>query len=179
MPTPGGYPPQTPPAAVPQDIEWRLPRHARSVSRARTLLREQATSWKLPDELTETAALLLSELMTNAYRHAKVSPGREIWARCVLEADHLRVSVTDANNTLPVPRQATVDDESGRGLSLVAALADDWGTEPREGGIGNDLVRTLAQAGRRLGGRAVTPQATQSTGGASVEAKASRRSRGS
>ena len=76
-------PPQPAPAAVPQDIEWRLPRHARSVSRARTLLREQATSWKLPDELTETAALLLSELMTNAYRHAKVSARAFVAARRV------------------------------------------------------------------------------------------------
>lgn len=57
-----------------KDVEWHLPRHARSVGRARTLLRDQATAWKLPDELTETAVLLLSELMTNAYRHAKVSP---------------------------------------------------------------------------------------------------------
>ena len=57
-----------------QDVEWHLPRHARSVGRARTLLREQATAWKLPDETTETAVLLLSELMTNAHRHAKVSP---------------------------------------------------------------------------------------------------------
>jgi anti-sigma regulatory factor (Ser/Thr protein kinase) len=136
MPTPGGFTPQPAPAAVPQDIEWRLPRHARSVSRARTLLREQATAWKLPDEVTETAALLLSELMTNAYRHAKVSPGREIWARCVLEPERLRISVTDANNTLPEPREAALDDESGRGLTLVAALADDWGAEPRKGGIG-------------------------------------------
>jgi anti-sigma regulatory factor (Ser/Thr protein kinase) len=109
------------------------------VGRARTLLREQATSWKLPDEVTETAVLLLSELMTNAYRHAKVSPGREIRARCVLEADRLRVSVTDANDTLPTPREATPDDESGRGLALVAAPADKWGAEPRPGGIGKTV----------------------------------------
>jgi len=109
------------------------------VGRARALLREQATSWKLPDELTETAVLLLSELMTNAYRHAKVSPGREIRARCVLEADRLRVSVTDANDTLPAPRETSPEDESGRGLALVAALAGEWGTEPRPGGIGKTI----------------------------------------
>lgn len=89
--------------------------------------------------MTETAVPLLSELMTNAYRHAKVSPGREILARCALEAARLRVSVTDANDTLPQPRQPRPDDESGRGLTLVAALADDWGAEPREGGIGKTV----------------------------------------
>ncbi|MFJ8537134.1 ATP-binding protein [Streptomyces sp. NPDC093591] len=133
---PGGPTPQPAPNAVPQDIEWRLPRHARSVGRARTLFREQATSWKLPDDVTETAVLLLSELMTNAYRHAKVSPGREIWARCILEANRLRISVMDANDTLPEPRTAAWGEESGRGLTLVAALADEWGAAPREGGIG-------------------------------------------
>lgn len=131
MPTPPAGP-----AALPQDIEWRLPRHARSVGRARTLLREQLASWKLPDEVTETAVLLLSEVMTNAYRHARVPPGREIRARCLLETGRLRVSVSDANDTLPVVRHASPDEESGRGLSLVAALADDWGAEPRPGGIG-------------------------------------------
>jgi anti-sigma regulatory factor (Ser/Thr protein kinase) len=110
------------------------------VGRARTLLREQATSWKLPDEVTETALLLLSELMTNAYHHAKVSPGREIWARCVLNGDgRLRVSVTDANDTLPTLREASPEGESGRGLALVATLADDWGAEPRPGGIGKTV----------------------------------------
>ncbi|MFE0327509.1 ATP-binding protein [Streptomyces sp. NPDC058960] len=127
------------PSAVPKDIEWHLPRHARSVSRARTLLREQATSWKLPDEVTETAVLLLSELMTNAYRHAKVPAGREIRARCVLKANRLHISVTDANDTLPTPRDASPDDESGRGLALVASLADAWGAEPRPGGIGKTV----------------------------------------
>lgn len=139
MPMPGGPAPQPAPTAVPQDIEWRLPRHARSVGRARTLFREQATSWKLPDDVTETAVLLLSELMTNAYRHARVSPGREIWARCILEANRLRISVADANDTFPEPCPAALDEESGRGLTLVAALADEWGAAPREGGIGKTV----------------------------------------
>ncbi|WP_037686215.1 ATP-binding protein [Streptomyces aureocirculatus] len=134
MPTPPGE--FTP---LPQDIEWRLPRHARSVGRARTLLREQATSWELSSTVTETATLLLSELLTNAYRHATVSPGREIWTRCVLKADRLHIAVTDANGTLPAPRQASLEDESGRGLTLVATLSDDWGAEPRPEGVGKTV----------------------------------------
>ncbi|MFF5001350.1 ATP-binding protein [Streptomyces phaeochromogenes] len=114
------------------------------MGRARTLLREQATSWKLPNDVTETAVLLLSELMTNAYRHAKVSPGREIWARCALDDDRVRVWVTDANDTLLAPRNASPDDESGRGLALVATLADNWGATPREGGIGKTVWFELA-----------------------------------
>ncbi|RFC72757.1 ATP-binding protein [Streptomyces sp. AcE210] len=126
----------TPTTKLPQDIEWRLPRHARSVGRARSLFREQAGSWALPQEVTDTAELLLSELMTNAYRHAKVPAGREIWARTILSEDRLRVLVTDASDTLPSPRTASLEEESGRGLALVALLADEWGAEGHEGGVG-------------------------------------------
>jgi anti-sigma regulatory factor (Ser/Thr protein kinase) len=127
------------PTTAPKDIEWRLPRHARSVGRARTLFREQAVSWGLSQEVTDTAELLLSELTTNAYRHAKVPAGREIWARCVMAEDRLRVTVTDASDALPTPGTASPDDESGRGLALVAALAADWGTQGRESGIGKEV----------------------------------------
>ncbi|WP_217245414.1 ATP-binding protein [Streptomyces sp. AC602_WCS936] len=127
------------PTTAPKDIEWRLPRHARSVGRARTLFREQAASWTLPPDVTDTAELLLSELMTNAYRHAKVPAGREIWARCVLTDNRLRITVTDASDTLPAPNEACLDDESGRGLALVTALADDWGAQRRAYGIGKEV----------------------------------------
>nr|WP_311765171.1 ATP-binding protein [Streptomyces zingiberis] len=71
---------------LPRDIEWRLPHRAQSVGRARTLLREQSRSWRLPDETVETAVLLLSELVTNAYRHAHTPPDRHISIRVL--ADH-------------------------------------------------------------------------------------------
>jgi anti-sigma regulatory factor (Ser/Thr protein kinase) len=140
--------PPLPATTAPKDIEWRLPRHARSVSRARVLFREQAASWGLPQDVTDTAELLLSELMTNAYRHAKAPAGREIWARCVATEERIRVTVTDANDTLPTRGKASVDDESGRGLALVAALADVWGAERREHGIGKEVWFELALAAR-------------------------------
>jgi len=146
MATTSSQPPNS--TALPHDIEWRLPRHPRSVGRARTLLREQARLWKIPEDVTETAVLLLSELMTNAYRHAKVPAGREIWARCVETDDRLRLTVTDASDVLPVLREAAPDDESGRGLPLVAALADDWGAEPRPCGIGKTVWCELRTAPR-------------------------------
>ncbi|MFI9826750.1 ATP-binding protein [Streptomyces sp. NPDC051913] len=126
-------------------VEWQLPRHPRSVGRSRARLREQAADWKLPDDVTDTAVLLLSELMTNAYRHARVSPGREIRTRCTLEDDgrRLRVSVTDASDTMPTFRNPSPEDESGRGLILVTLLADEWGTEPRPNGLGKTIWFTL------------------------------------
>ncbi|MER5947366.1 ATP-binding protein [Streptomyces sp. NPDC001904] len=129
----------TPPTQLPQDIEWRLPRDARSVRRARLLFRETAARWALPTDVTDTAELLLSELMTNAYRHAKVPVGREIRARATLTENTLRVTVTDASDVLPTPRSASPEEESGRGLALVEMLAGEWGAEVRDCGVGKSV----------------------------------------
>lgn len=121
-------------------IEWHFARHPRSVRRARTLLAEQAREWKVPDAAAETAVLLLSELVTNALRHAGCAPGREIWTRfAVRDDDSLRIEVSDACVVLPHPRHASPDDETGRGLALVDALAARWGAEPRECGVGKTV----------------------------------------
>jgi hypothetical protein len=47
--------------------------------------------------------------------------------------------VWSASDTLPRPRRAGPEDESGRGLELLAALAGNWGAEPREGGVGKTV----------------------------------------
>ncbi|MFI5657317.1 ATP-binding protein [Streptomyces sp. NPDC051684] len=76
------------------------------------------------------------------YRHAKVPPGREIWARAFLSgetATRLRVEVTDASPTLPAVRTPSAGEESGRGLTLVVLLAGAWGTRPRETGVGKTV----------------------------------------
>ncbi|MFZ3568612.1 ATP-binding protein [Streptomyces sp. BH097] len=139
------------PTAVPQDIEWRFPRHARSVARARRLFREQATSWGLPPDTTDTAELLLSELMTNAYRHAKVPPGREIRARAFLDGG-LRVEVTDASPALPALRTPSVGGGVGPRPDAGEAARGQLGNAAARGRRGQDgLVRTgvhVLRAGR-------------------------------
>ncbi|MGB8947289.1 MAG: ATP-binding protein [Streptomyces sp.] len=129
---------------LPREIDWRLPRTPRSVGRARSLLSEQARAWKVPDDVADTAVLLLSELMTNAVRHGRVSAGREVEARCVLDGGVLRTEVADASDALPCPREAGPDDESGRGLALVELLADAWGARARPYGIGKAVWFELA-----------------------------------
>ncbi|MEU4092777.1 ATP-binding protein [Streptomyces sp. NPDC026673] len=117
-------------------VEWWFSRHPRSVGRARARLREQAEVWGLPPDAVETAVLLLSELMSNAVRHARVPPDRRIAARAALASGVLRVEVCDAGDGLPVPRRVSASDESGRGLALVETLADAWNVQPRPYGIG-------------------------------------------
>lgn len=130
--------PATPKTEPATDVEWRLSRHPRSVGRARALLRAQAGVWRLPDDTAETAVLLLSELVTNAVRHSRVR-GRYIGTRCVLRAGVLRVEVSDAGDGLPALRTARDDEEAGRGLALVEALATAWSADPRPCGIGKTV----------------------------------------
>ncbi|GAA3615515.1 ATP-binding protein [Streptomyces chitinivorans] len=133
--------PETPLSAghLPERAEWRLPNHPRSAGRARALLRDGLSAWKVPDATAETAVLLLSELVANACRHARTPPGREIALRCVLGDRGLRVEVCDAGDGIPRPRGTSPEDESGRGLALVAALSDAWGAYPRPCGIGKTV----------------------------------------
>ncbi|MFC8829738.1 ATP-binding protein [Streptomyces sp. NPDC057137] len=114
-------------------MRLRLPRHPRSVGRARKALRGlMSPPGGLPGELGDTAALLLSELVTNALRHGS-PPGREIVVTVRRADGLLRMEVEDAGDSLPRPRTPDPIDECGRGLALVAALADDWGVAPRQG----------------------------------------------
>ncbi|MEU4212121.1 ATP-binding protein [Streptomyces sp. NPDC026206] len=132
--------------APPTYVWWRFTRHPRSVGRARALLREQARSWGIPDERAWTAALLLSELLTNACKHARVSPGREVHVLCIVAGGKLRIEVSDAGDGVPRLCGASAGDEAGRGLRLVAALADAWGFCPRPHGIGKTVWCELALA---------------------------------
>ncbi|MGV9786484.1 ATP-binding protein [Streptomyces sp. NPDC003435] len=91
---------------------------------ARLLAAEQLRSWGLP---WEAAAQVVAELAANAATHGRL-PGRSF--RIALRVDNrtLRIEVTDTRgDRRPVRREPGAEDEGGRGLLLVAALADRWG----------------------------------------------------
>lgn len=85
---------------------------------------------RLPGASCETAALLVSELATNAVRHAGA---REFVVEVQTYPDEGRVwvGVTDTDPGLPILRPPSVTSEHGRGLRLVASLADRWGARRR------------------------------------------------
>jgi anti-sigma regulatory factor (Ser/Thr protein kinase) len=86
----------------------------------------------VPPALCQTAALLVSELATNAIRHAGV---REfsVDVRHLPAESRLWVGVTDTGPGQPVLRDPSTTAEHGRGLRLVATLADRWGARRRRG----------------------------------------------
>jgi two-component sensor histidine kinase len=80
--------------------------------------------------LCQTAALLVSELATNAVRHAR---GRDfvVEVREFPEEGRLWIGVTDSEAAFPVLRTPDVTSEHGRGVQLVSTLADRWGAGRR------------------------------------------------
>lgn len=114
----------------PPAVRLRLEPHPSSVRRARRFLREH----RCPEHdaaVIETAALLVSELVTNTVRYGL--PPVELEIGC--DASHaLQVRVSDAAPELPRPTEASPDDEQGRGLSIVQILSDAWGVDPHQDG---------------------------------------------
>ena len=102
-----------------------LPAAGQAAWVARQVTRETLAAWRVA-HLEETAVLLISELVTNAVRHAR--PGRLAMALSLEAAGAwLRIEVHDADPDEPRQRAPGALDESGFGLLLIEALAGKWG----------------------------------------------------
>ncbi|GAA3870690.1 SpoIIE family protein phosphatase [Streptomyces sedi] len=107
---------------------WEIPDDPTAVANARELATSQLTGWGMADAAF-TAELVVSELVTNAIRHAD----GPIQLRLIRERG-LICEVSDSTSTSPHLRRARAFDESGRGLFIVARLTERWGTRHRPGG---------------------------------------------
>ncbi|MEZ3179089.1 ATP-binding protein [Streptomyces pimonensis] len=106
-------------------------RERRSVPGARAFARQVLEDWGVRAR-TDDVLLCVSELATNALLHG-VPPGRGFLLRLLPYADGVRVEVHDSGGGVPaVPKGEP--DEGGRGLLLVAGLADTWGVGERAPG---------------------------------------------
>ncbi|MGW2339078.1 ATP-binding protein [Streptomyces sp. NPDC001661] len=109
-----------------------FPATPRGAHTARHLAERELAAWEgVADDVVESAALVVAELAANAALHGRV-PGRGARLRLTLTAPHgtLRVEVTDARGERAPATPAVQGGESGRGLLLVAGLADRWGWMP-------------------------------------------------
>ena len=120
-------------AEEPRQARWMtLPAAAHAAGLARRATREALVSWTL-GHLEETAALLVSELVGNAVRHA-VAGAVALGLRLETSDGRLRIEVHDADPRPPQPRTPAELDESGFGFVLVQALADGWGVHETASG---------------------------------------------
>ncbi|WP_435847096.1 SpoIIE family protein phosphatase [Streptomyces hygroscopicus] len=101
---------------------WGVPSDPAAVAGVRAQAMRQLAEWGL-DEVAFTAELVISELITNAIRHA-TGPIRVQ----LLRDRALICEVSDTSSTSPHLRYAATTDEGGRGLFLVAQFAERWGT---------------------------------------------------
>ncbi|QIY53504.1 SpoIIE family protein phosphatase [Streptomyces sp. RPA4-5] len=101
---------------------WDLAADPAVVSRVRAEVTAQLVDWGL-GELEFSTELMISELVTNAIRYG----GEPIQLRVIRERV-LTCEVSDGSSTSPRLRRARTTDEGGRGLFLVAQLAQRWGT---------------------------------------------------
>jgi len=100
-----------------------LPAGPIAAAHARSLVQEAIYAWDAPVD-PPVAALLTSELVTNAIRH---EPGETILLVITCECDQLRVDVHDTSRCVPVPTDAPAYAEAGRGLMLVSSMSTEWG----------------------------------------------------
>ncbi|MDW6058453.1 ATP-binding protein [Streptomyces sp. FXJ1.4098] len=105
-----------------------VPYDPAAVADARAWAAGKLVEWGL-DDLAFTTELVVSELVTNALRYG--SP--PIRLRLIRERA-LICEVSDRSSTSPHLRRAGATDEGGRGLFLIAHIAQDWGTRYTTGG---------------------------------------------
>jgi anti-sigma regulatory factor (Ser/Thr protein kinase) len=108
-----------------------LPRAKESAPDARRLVSALLEEWDLP-LLTDDAALIVTELVANSVTHGRGQSIRLTVTRP--EPKLVCLSVVDKDHRKPQVVEAGPDDESGRGLCLVACLSHRWGVDPKPWG---------------------------------------------
>ncbi|GAB6985848.1 response regulator [Nocardioides pyridinolyticus] len=111
------------------EAEIELPDDLSSVADARRFVKAQLRQWGIGEPLDD-ALLVVSELAANALTHARSSYSIRLSATSHV----LRIEVDDTGVGTPEPQPLTEDEEHGRGLHLVDALAASWGMESAASG---------------------------------------------
>nr|WP_234430709.1 ATP-binding protein [Streptomyces sp. NRRL F-4489] len=122
---------------VPTSSIMAVPHGPAAVGMARRRMREELLTRGVQDTVVDDAVLILSELLSNACRHARPiygdglpgAPDASVRAAWRIDGQgRLIVAVTDGGGpTRPVPSTPSVTARGGRGLAIIRSLAKDWG----------------------------------------------------
>lgn len=103
-----------------------------AASQARAVVSDELGQ-AVSSEVLEDATLLVSELVTNAIRHASQAGNAEVELRLKVDRERIRVVVSDPGGGFAAaPRLPTASESSGWGLYLVDRIADRWGVISKE-----------------------------------------------
>ncbi|MEU6662798.1 ATP-binding protein [Streptomyces sp. NPDC046821] len=132
-------------AASVRRSSFELAPHPGSAAQARKLTRAHLRDWAVCDDTCDAAALVVSELVTNAIVH---TASRRIVCELHDGHDRVRIAVRDEGWVPGAPqpgRRAAPEEEHGRGLMLVAAMSTAWGAQETGPGllVWADLARDL------------------------------------
>ncbi|MFF9086051.1 ATP-binding protein [Streptomyces sp. NPDC014991] len=141
-----GLPPLDP-AAVSDAASCALPARYEAVREARRFTRDTLDQWDAGDRFDDIC-LVVSELVTNALRHALPADqrrgdgcGPSVRLHLLRWTERLVCAVRDPSHETPVPRDSEdFAAESGRGLFLVDSFADSWGWHPLAGALDGKVV---------------------------------------
>ncbi|MYW05061.1 ATP-binding protein [Streptomyces sp. SID3343] len=114
---------------MPDSAAVLVPHAPVGVSAARHRLSADLDAWGISLDVVDDAVLILSELLSNALRHARALPSGNVRAAWWVRPDGLlAIEVTDGGSSTR-PRQASpsLSAHGGRGLSIIGTLAADWG----------------------------------------------------
>ncbi|MDX2696371.1 ATP-binding protein [Streptomyces ipomoeae] len=157
-----------PETAAERRFRFELTAHPGAVAQARRVTRTRLSGWAHCEDTCDTAALVVSELVTNAIVHTASTQ-----IVCELhDGDELvRIAVRDEGCAPgePHPSPQRPEEEHGRGLLLIESLCRSWGAQPSGLGllVWADLPRMTTAGGFRSGadpGTATTAAAVADTG---------------
>ena len=145
--------------------EVHLPCAPASVAFARRALSDDLRAVGVYDQAVGDAALVISELISNAILHAYPLPGERLKVAWIITDGWLEVAVSDGGSaTIPQAGHPTAQSVSGRGLAIVAHVSETWGVRTDDVGLTVWAVLPIpghnGSAGRNGGARGEFAEAT-------------------
>jgi len=133
-----------PPECV-ANFSCRLEAHEPSVRDVRDAVGRRLHEWSVPDPVADNVVLAVSELVTNAILHGEAPIDLQVGTR----GGEVRLEIEDRARFEPRMMRPNSEDEHGRGMQIVAAIADRWGSRPTDSG--KCVWCTFSAAGRGHG----------------------------
>jgi anti-sigma regulatory factor (Ser/Thr protein kinase) len=124
------------------DAQTEIANGREAPAKARRFVRSLAD--RLPPSVIEDASLVVSELVTNSYKHAGKPEGFPIKVTLDLTEDRVRVEVVDGSIFDPQPESTEELRDTKWGLTIVDRIATDWG-RISEGGVWAEIRAGLTE----------------------------------